>query len=500
MSKIEKNLYTAAQVRALDRTAIDEFAIPGISLMKRAGRGAFDALLTRWPNPEKITVYCGSGNNGGDGYVIAALAAAQKLPAEVIQAASPEKLVGDARRAYEYALAEGVAMTPMAAAQMPEKGVVVDALLGTGLRGAVKAPFSSAIASINDSGLPVLAVDIPSGLCADTGSILGSAVRAQVTATFIGSKRGLYTGAAPACCGDIVYESLHVPEEIFAAVDCQSVRLDWTDLATRLPQRAADAHKGLYGHVMIIGGELGYGGAVAMAAEAALRVGAGLVSVATRPQHVNAIIARCPEVMATGVASGQELEPLLSRPTVLVVGPGLGRTPWSEQMLQKALAAGLPMVLDADALNILSEGRVGATADISRSVLTPHPGEAARLLNVSTGEIQRDRFNAVADISKKYSATVLLKGAGTLIASVDSPVLLCPYGNPGMAAGGMGDVLSGVIGSLIAQGLSLPEAASLGACLHSLAADDAAVNCGQIGLCATDLMPWLRARRNQGKG
>lgn len=466
--------------------------------MKRAGRAAFDALLSRWPNPQQITVYCGGGNNGGDGYVIAALAAEQKLPVTVVQVAPPEKLAGDALRAYHYAVAEGVEMTTLAQAGPPEVGVIVDALLGTGLSGTVKAPFSAAIETINNASLPVLSVDIPSGLCGDTGSVLGCAVRAGITVTFIGEKRGLYTGAAPAHCGDIVYDSLQVPDGVFSAVESRAVRLDWSSLAATLPGRPADAHKGLYGHVMIIGGELGFGGAVAMAAEAALRVGAGLVSVATRPQHVNAIIARCPEIMAVGVASGQELEPLLSRPTVLVVGPGLGRTPWSEQMLQKALAAGLPMVLDADALNILSEGRVGAGADISEAVLTPHPGEAARMLGLTTAAIQADRFSAAANLRQKYGATVLLKGAGTLVVADGKPLMLCPYGNPGMASGGMGDVLSGVIGALVAQGLPLAEAASIGACMHGLAADDAAAESGQIGLCATDLMPALRTRRNQG--
>lgn len=498
MLETDNFLYTASQVRALDRAAIDDCGIPGITLMKQAGRAAFNALLAEWPSPDKVTVYCGGGNNGGDGYVIAALAAEKNLPVEVIQVAGAEKLTGDARRAHDYALAAGVAMEPLATARAPASGVVVDAMLGTGLSGEVKAPFSTAIEAINRTGLPVLAVDIPSGLCADTGAVLGCAVNAGVTATFIGRKRGLYTGAAPAYCGNVIYDSLRVPAEVFGAVNADVVKLDWDSLSSRLPRRPADAHKGLYGHVMIIGGEAGFGGAVAMAAEAALRVGAGLVSVATRPEHVNAVIARCPEVMAAGVASGQELEPLLSRPSVLVVGPGLGRTPWSEQMLQKALAARLPMVLDADALNILSEGRVGAKADISNTVLTPHPGEAARLLGCSSGEVQRDRFKAIAGIEQKYSATVLLKGAGTLVASKEQPLFLCPYGNPGMATGGMGDVLSGVIGGLIAQGLSLPEAACIGACLHGLAADDAAENAGQIGLCATDLMPALRARRNQG--
>lgn len=488
-------LYSAAQVRELDRIAIAGRGIPGIQLMKRAGRATFNALLQRWPVPENITVYCGAGNNGGDGYVIAALAKARQIAVEVIQVAPADRLQGDARRAHDFALAEGVTLTPFAQASAPSQGVIVDALLGTGLSGEVRAPFCDAIAAINGSGLPVVAVDIPSGLCADTGCELGSAVQAEMTVTYIGRKRGLYTASGSARAGVVVFDDLAVPADIYADLASQVQMLSWPECYRQLPQRRADAHKGLFGHVMIVGGDLGFGGAAAMAAEAALRCGAGLVSVATRPEHVPAIISRCPEVMALGVVSGQALEPHLARPSVLVVGPGLGRTPWSEQMLQKALAANLPMVLDADALNLLAEGRIGVKADLSAAVLTPHPGEAASLLGCSVAAIQADRFAAVCALHNKYRATVLLKGAGTLITGDGNAILLCPHGNPGMASGGMGDVLSGVIGALLAQGLTATAAASTGACLHALAADDA-VGDGQIGLCATDLMPNLRRRRN----
>lgn len=490
-------LYTAQQVRELDRIAIEEKNIPGIRLMKRAGRATLTALLGKWPTPEKITVYCGSGNNGGDGYIIAGLGLARQVPVEVIQVAPPERLTGDARLAYEFALREGVRITPVERAETPRQGVIVDALLGTGLRGEVRSPYAEVIDAINASGLPVVAVDIPSGLCADTGRVLGRAVCCNLTVTFIGWKRGLYTARGPAFCGTLVLDDLQTPPDIHSQVTPETRLLEWPGLAAALPGRPADAHKGMFGHVMIIGGELGFGGAAIMAAEAALRVGAGLVSVATRPQHIAALNARCPEVMAVGVTSGQELEPLLGRPSVIVIGPGLGTTPWSEQMLQKALATGLPMVLDADALNILSEGRVGRGADFSRAVLTPHPGEAARLIGCDSAQVQGDRFAAILTMCDRFKGTVLLKGAGTLISSHDSGIGLCPYGNPGMAVGGMGDVLSGVIGSLLAQGLPARRAAETGACLHALAADDLTREKGQIGLCATDLLPALRRRRNE---
>lgn len=496
MTSLPITLFTAQQVRELDRIAIQDRRIPGISLMKRAGRVTFETLLEIYgPNPV-VTVYCGAGNNGGDGYIVAALAAAAKLKVKVVQVADASRLKGDARLAYELAVAEGVEMAPYAGSMQPKDGIIVDAMLGTGLSGDVRGDFAAAIAAINEASLPVVAVDIPSGLCADTGKVFGDAVNAEVTVTFIGLKRGLFTGRGPVFSGEVFFDDLGVPADIYPQVPSNVRISQWSHLKASIAARPADAHKGLYGHVMVIGGDLGFGGAVSMAAEAALRTGAGLVSVATRPEHIAGINARCPEVMAVGVSSGQALEPLLDRPTVLVIGPGMGRSPWSEQILQKALSANLPMVLDADALNILSEGRIGKNADLSRSVLTPHPGEAARLLCCSSGEIQDNRFAAVRKLADLFSATALLKGAGTLITSIDSDIALCPHGNPGMAVGGMGDVLSGVIGAMLAQGLSPFAAAETAASLHALAGDRIAGEFGRVGMAATDLIGEFRPLLN----
>ncbi len=289
------------------------------------------------------------------------------------------------------------------------EGVVVDALLGIGITGEVREHYRRAITAINAARLPVLAIDIPSGLCSDTGAIAGIAVQADVTVSFIGLKRGLLTGRGPAVCGDVLLRDLGVSAEVYGGVQAAVERLDLRLLLAEFPRRARDAHKGHFGHVLIVGGDIGFGGAVALAAEAALRVGAGLVSVATRPAHVAAILARRPELMVKGVESGQELEPWLDGPTVLVVGPGLGRSPWSEQLLQKAVKTGLPMVVDADALNILAEGLVAPWGDTSRWIMTPHPGEAARLLGVGSAEIQRDRFGAGRALLRKFPSTLVLK-------------------------------------------------------------------------------------------
>lgn len=488
-------LYTSAETYALDAAAIAG-GIPAIALMKRAGRAAYDLLLERFPAPAQITVYCGTGNNAGDGYVLAALAAQRLLPVVVVQLGSPDKLSGAARQAYEFALQEGVTMQVFAPAQPPQTGVIVDALLGIGLRDAPRPDYAAAIEQINASGLPVLALDLPSGLSADTGVSAGAVVAASLTITFIAVKRGLLTGRGPAVCGELVLATLDVPKNAYAATSPSAERLVLSSLQPLLAPRAADAHKGDFGHVMVIGGDTGFGGAALMAAEAAARSGAGLVSIATRPEHIAAILARRPEIMACGVVSGQELEPLLARPTVLVVGPGLGRSPWSEQMLQQAVKSGLPLVLDADALNILAQGRVvpGAlerTAQSTPWLLTPHPAEAARLLGISTAEVQADRFAAVQALQQRYQATVILKGAGSLVAAANDRIALVTDGNPGMATGGMGDVLCGILAALIAQGLSQPDAARLGAVVHACAADLAAQDRGQRSLLATDLIAYL---------
>ena len=498
-------LYTAAQVRELDRIAIEERGIPGIQLMKRAGRAVFAALLSRWSisraeeaeADSTLTVYCGAGNNAGDGYIIAGLAAQRCLAVELVQVGDADKLSGDARLAYQFAQQEAVPMRAYREGDTPAPGVLVDALLGTGLSGDVRGDYVGAIAQINNHRVnnpasAVVAVDIPSGLCSDTGRVLGVAVQAQLTVSFIGLKRGLLSGRGPALCGELLFDDLRVPADIYGQVPAEVQRLDLSRLLALLPARAADAHKGDFGHVMVIGGDHGYGGAAMMAAEAAARTGAGLVSVATRPEHIPSILARRPELMAAGVNSGQELAALLSRPTVLVVGPGLGCSPWSEQLLQQALQSGLPMVVDADGLNILAEGRLlPAEGPSSPWIITPHPGEAARLLATDTASVQADRFAAARGLQQKFGAVAILKGAGSLVAAEDS-LGVCPDGNPGMASGGMGDVLSGILGGLLAQGLSAEGAAALGVCLHGAAADLLAQDEGQRGMLATDLIPYVR--------
>lgn len=484
-------LYSGTQVRELDRRAITDEGIPGNVLMKRAGRAAFDIACRTWPHNRNWVVLCGAGNNAGDGYVFAALAAQKQHSVTLYYLCAPDQLQGEAKAAATYAQQESVAMQPFQTTlPLPQDAVVVDALLGTGLRGPVRPDYAAAITWINGAAAPVLALDLPSGLCADTGATPGAAVKARLTATFIGAKVGLFTGRGPALTGEVILADLQVPARVYDNLAPVARRVYLAPLLELLPAREMDAHKGNFGHVMVIGGERGFGGAVILAAEAAALSGAGLVSLASRAEHVVPALVRRPELMAVGVSSGQELEPYLSRPTLLIVGPGLGRTPWSEQMLQQALKSDLPLVLDADALNILAQGRLTLPGH-GRWVLTPHPGEAARLLGISAAEVQQDRVAAVTRLQQTYGGTVLLKGAGTLIHDGNN-LWLAKVGNPGLATAGSGDVLSGLIGSLMAQGLAPAVAAQLGVCLHGDAADLAVEETGVAGLQAAELLPYIR--------
>lgn len=495
-SQLQDNLYSANIVRKIDQSAIATLKNNAIKLMNRAGLAAFDELIEAFGQPSLITVFCGSGNNAGDGYILAARAAQKSIPVQVVELSEGKKLTNETARARQYAEENNVPFTAFSNDLDIDKGVIVDCILGIGYKGQLRQPFDQAIKRINAAELPILSMDIPSGLNADTGAVQDNAVSADVTVTFVAAKQGLFTGKGPALCGEVIYHSLDIAEHVFEQYEPSTKLLDLFQLLELMPQFVGDEYKNQRGHCMVIGGDHGYGGAASMAAEASVRAGSGLTSVATQPHHISNILARCPEIMACGVISGQQLEPWLAQPSVLVVGPGLGRSSWSEQLLQKAVASGLPMVLDADALNILAEGRVIKTTDHTW-VLTPHAGEAARLLGISVADVEADRFTAVQQLQQKYNAVVLLKGPGTLIAGTNQIIKVCPYGNPGMATAGMGDLLSGIIGSLIAQGLSLQDAAELGCCLHSAGADKLVDDKGYRGIAATDLLPYLQKLLNQ---
>ncbi|MDD5580073.1 MAG: NAD(P)H-hydrate dehydratase [Methylobacter sp.] len=481
-------LYRAAHVKELDRIAIEERGIPGFVLMSKAGYEVFQCVRNNWPDARSIAVFCGSGNNAGDGYVAARLAVESGLKVAVYTLSEPEKLSGDAFNAFQkYSLANGVIL-PFQAKQTIHADVIIDALLGSGLDRPVTGMYAQAIDTINKQEVPIVAIDIPTGLNADTGNVMGCAVKADCTVTFIGLKQGLFTGFAADYCGKIFYFSLDLPSDVFESIS-STVSLV---VKKQMPRRNRCSHKGDNGHVLIIGGERGYSGAARLAGEAALRVGAGLVSLATRAEHAGILNSSRAELMGHGIETAGQLAGLLEKAGVIVAGPGLGQSDWAKELFSAAIKSRKPLVIDADGLNLL------ATSPVKKSdwILTPHPGEAARLLNCATAEIQQDRFAAVSGIQAKYGGVAVLKGAGTLIAS-DGGTAVSSTGNPGMASGGMGDVLSGVIAGLLAQGLSLKEAAQQGVYMHGEAADLAAEKDGERGLLASDLMPFLRQLMNK---
>ena len=491
-------LYSANQVRELDRCVIEEHGVPGIVLMKRAGRSLFNCLIEQWPEVNAIQILCGGGNNGGDGYVVAALAAQKGLPVTVWQLS--DDLEGDAKLAHDFAVQEGVSISAFQndvfqsyLENTSPPGVIVDALLGTGYSGQLRSPYVEVIESINQSEWPVLSVDIPSGVNSDNGSVSSVAVKADITLSFIAQKLGNLIGQGRVLSGQRDVDDLNIPADVYSESRQLPIaaKLDLDTLLQYLPTRSLAAHKGDSGHLLVVGGDYGFGGAPLMAAEMAARTGAGLVSVATQAMNTSAIIARRPELMAVAVSSGQEFLPLLEKPSVLVVGPGLGQSVWSEQLLYHCLHAQKPMVLDADALNLIARGQV-ALSENSQHISTPHPGEAARLLSVSIAEVQADRVAAVTALQQRLGGAVVLKGAGTVVMTSEQQLLVCDAGNPAMASAGMGDVLSGLLGSLLAQGMSIDDAACLGVILHSTAADIAVAETHAVGLLATDLIEYVR--------
>ena len=491
MKGLPQNLYRAEQVRELDRLAIEYYGIAGYSLMSRAGQDVFEQIRIRWPRARSLAVLCGGGNNGGDGYVIARLAKLAGLEVELHQLVKPERLEGDARHAWEDAVAAAVSMINYDGQRLDGFDLIVDAMLGTGLTGEVEGVWREAIEAVNEIGSPVVSVDIPSGLSADTGRVMGAAVRADLTVSFIGLKCGLFTADGPDLCGQLHFSDLNIPAEVYGHLKPAARRIDYRSLISEIAPRRRNSHKGDYGHLLVVGGDLGMGGAVRLAAEAAARCGTGLVSVATREAHAQSLTAMRPELMCHGVEKPAQLRALLSRASAVAIGPGLGQEKWGRAMLGTILESRLPLLLDADALNLLLK----EPRRHDKWVLTPHPGEAARMLGCSISEIQQDRFSAITSLEASYGGVVVLKGCGSLILAADGEMALCSEGNPGMACGGMGDLLTGVIAAFIAQGMGLRQAARLGVALHAAAGDSAARE-GERGMLAADLLPHLRTLLN----
>lgn len=486
-------LYDTAAARTLDAQATTLLGGDGYTLMQRAGQAAWQWSLERWPQARRLVVVCGTGNNGGDGYVLARLAHRAGRQVRVVHL--PEHGPGSdlAQHACTDYLAVGGAIE-LFPYPLGQADVIVDALFGIGLNRAPDDATAALIDAINAAGVPVFALDVPSGIDADHGVAFGAAVRAARTLQFIVPHLGLYTGDALEHAGEREVASLEVPVSAFDGLTPVAHSWNSDALAAQLRPRRRNTHKGESGRVLCVGGNLGSGGAIMLTAEAALRSGAGLVQVATRAEHVTPLLARCPEAMARAVQADDDIATLAEAADAVALGPGLGQDDWAQALWRAALGAATAVVLDADGLNLLAANDVPVHGP---RVLTPHPGEAGRLLGLSTRQIQRDRPAAAAALATRYDAVVVLKGAGTVVASPSNLPRIIDAGNPGMAVGGMGDLLTGVIAALLAQGFSPFDAASLGALLHACAGD-AAAHAGERGLLPTDLLPELRRLANAG--
>ncbi len=489
MQNLPDKLYSVDSIVQLEQTAIKQFGIPAYELMKSAGQAVFNILITRYSQHNKILILCGAGNNAGDGYVVARLAKQAGLDVSVVSLIDPESLKNEALLAYNdwIELSENKTTD---ISLLNDTDIVIDALLGTGLKRDVTGEWARWIKAVNGSGKPVVSIDIPSGLIADTGAIASVAISADITVSFIGLKQGMFTAQAKDVCGEIIFNDLALPAKVYSGVASQAQLLSTIDYSM-LPKRKASSHKGRFGHVLIVGGNIGMPGAVILAARSALRTGAGLVTIVTVEQNLDAITSAVPEAMVlTCDKDGIFPESFDSDVTHVAVGMGLGKDDRALNMLKQSVQLNKPMLIDADALNLIAVNELSITTPL---VITPHPGEAARLLLKATIDVQSNRFEAVKVLHERFehseACTVILKGSGTLI--FDGQIIkVCSLGSAAMAAPGMGDVLSGIAVALMAQGFAHNDAATLAVCLHASAAEYV-IGSGTRGLLASDVIEGL---------
>ncbi len=471
------NVYTPAAVRLADRHAIEVAGIPAFKLMQRAAAAALGVIRMRFPRVRHLYIVCGAGNNGGDGYALAALALQSGLSVDVEELASVEKLSKTAQQARTFWQSQPAKAT--------ERGdsLAVDAIFGIGLSRPATGRYLAAIQHLNSRCEPIVALDVPSGLDAKTGFAVGEAVLATLTITFIGAKSGLFLGDAQRYVGELHIDDLAVKIQAVADVEPEFRIERPRRLFT--PPRALDSHKGSFGHVTAVGGRLGMPGALALAAQAALRVGAGKVTALVNAESQCSLHAVAPEIMTTT----DMRDPLRSdsSSTVVLIGPGLGRDEMATEWLEAVLAFAKPTVIDADGLFMLGD----RSRNLSGCVLTPHPLEAARLLGTTTEAVQQERLRSGTSLAEKFGAVVVLKGHRTIVCAPSQRPVMQLAGNPGLATAGSGDVLAGMIAGLLAQGLTAFDAAIAGVDWHAQAGDRASRRCGEAGLVARELLQEL---------
>ncbi|HIF9077237.1 NAD(P)H-hydrate dehydratase [Photobacterium damselae] len=472
--------YDTEQVKIGEQGIANELKITMYELMQKAGTAVFQALVQSYPDARSLIIFVGKGNNGGDGYVVARLALLAGYRVQVYHHGDQDNLTSDSHKAKQDYLNVGGSLLTYDDLDFQNIDLVIDALLGTGLNGDMYPETCALIHKINHLNLPIMSIDIPSGLCANTGFASKDVIKADITVCLIAIKSGLITGSAREYVGKLVLDDLGVNEPF-----CKNAFAKGILTYAKIKPRKPTYHKGNSGHSLVIGGDAGMGGALLLSSEACLRSGAGLVASLTDTTNVMPSLVRTPEVMASDWQDQEMLSQRLSWATALGFGPGLGLSSFAKHLFIQISQQTLPKVFDADALNILS---LTPNFDDLR-ILTPHPGEAARLLNCTIKDIEQDRYQAVQKIQSKYGGVVVLKGAGTVIYD-GKQFFVCAIGNASMATGGMGDVLTGVITSLLAQGYNTTQAAVYGVHIHSLAGD-LATKTKPIGLIASDVIAYL---------
>ena len=484
---LSHSVFLAEQVRKNEGLAATTSAVTLYELMERAGKAVFDHTCAYFPNASRYVVLVGVGNNAGDGYVVARLAKQAGKQVTVIAALPDKPLKGDALTAQQAWFDAGGAITKSLSA-FDQANVIVDGLLGTGIQNEVRTPFSQLIQLANSSSAPIIAIDLPSGIHADTGSVLGVAIKALVTVTFVGIKQGLVTGQGRAQAGMCEFTDLGIGEAFLKLTEPTAALISYQTVDA-LPARDNNSHKTSHGKLLCVGGNTGTAGAIRLTAEAALRTGAGMVKVFTHSESVLSVSIGRPELMV----SAANLTAALEWASCIAIGPGLGLDTWSEEVfetvMQYCFTHNKPLVIDADALTLLAQH--APSFPIVNSVITPHPGEAARLLNCKASDVEANRFAAVSELAHSYTTTCVLKGAGTLMANKNQ-VWVCTDGNPALAVGGSGDVLTGIIAGLLAQGINTTQAATLGVTLHAKAGDILAKAEGERGMLPSDLFSVVR--------
>ncbi|MDO6713334.1 NAD(P)H-hydrate dehydratase [Aliiglaciecola sp. 2_MG-2023] len=486
--RLSQNLYTAQCVREGEVEAAKQMSIPLYDVMLIAGEKLFQWIQKHFDHQTNILVVVGTGNNGGDGYVAASLLLDDGYKVSLASIDPARQLSGDAALAQKSWVASGGEVADIRLLDTEHFELIVDGLLGTGLNGPVSSAYQSVIQRINQSAAHILCIDIPSGLDANTGATLGASINADTTITFVGIKTGLVTANGKQKSANLIFEELNIGETFAHLTEPKARLVEYADFAP-LPSRALYSHKGNNGKLLCIGGNNGMAGAIRLTAEAAIRTGAGLVKVYCHPSSASSIVQGRAEIMA----SSENLLQLLDWADCIVFGPGLGQTTWSQetfnQLLSYLVDQDKPLVIDADGLNLLSQQL--HALNLSYLIMSPHSAEAARLLNISIESVENDRYQAASKLVETYGGNCILKGAGSI---VHGPLgtYVCANGNPGMSTAGMGDVLSGVLGSLAAQGMTATDASLYGTCIHSAAADLVADNFGQRGMIASDLFDYLR--------